>query len=80
MHPERHYLAKTSIPMPLFLAIYFGVNGIPKKPSQPQPMTDQLCLSLRTIEVHRSNILDKLALTTLAELMLKYCDIIRNGT
>ncbi|MGR5252503.1 response regulator transcription factor [Vibrio astriarenae] len=45
-----------------------------------QQIADQLCLSLRTIEVHRSNILKKLEVTTLAELMLKYGEIIRNDT
>lgn len=37
-----------------------------------QEMADELCVSLRTIEVHRSNLMKKLGVTRVVDLILRY--------
>lgn len=47
------------------------VNGM-----KNQQMADLLCVSLRTIEVHRSNVMKKLQADNLAELLRKVAHLI----
>lgn len=47
------------------------VNGM-----KNQEMADLLCVSLRTIEVHRSNVMKKLEVDNLAELLRKVSHLI----
>ncbi len=67
---HRSYLSLTAREQEVLKLIVQGMKN--------QQMADSMCVSLRTIEVHRSNLMKKLGVNSVVDLIMRYGNSISN--